>query len=57
MNSVGTFVGTALTDRTIQRLKEVLGTDFAVSIAEGQLNYGEQSELGRDGVMLFGETG
>lgn len=49
--------GTALTDRTIQRLKEVLGTDFAVSIAEGQLHYGEQSELGRDGVMLFGETG
>ena len=49
--------GTALTDRTIARLKEVLGNDFAVSVAEGRLSYGADSELGRDGVMLFGDTG
>lgn len=49
--------GTALTDRTIARLKEVLGNDFAVSVAEGLVNFAEQADLGREGVMLFGDTG
>lgn len=49
--------GTALTDRTIERLTEVLGTEFAVSVAQGELDCGDESELGRDGVVLFGETG
>lgn len=48
--------GTALTDRTIEKLGEVLGKDSSVSVAEAQLQFSENEALEEDGLILF-ETG
>jgi|GEM_PF-2241612 len=44
--------GTALTERTVERLSEVLGGAFSLSVAEGRLDSEEASLVG-EGVVLF----
>ena len=45
--------GTALTERTIEKLAEVLGRDSSVSVAEAQLQFAESEALEEDGLVLF----
>lgn len=45
--------GTALTERAIERLVEVLGTTSLVSVAEPKLQFAESDALTDDGVVLF----
>lgn len=45
--------GTALTDRTIEKLGEVLGKASSVSVAEAQLQFADSEALEEDGLVLF----
>lgn len=45
--------GTALTERTIEKLAEVLGEGSSVSVAEAQLEFAESEALEEDGLLLF----
>ena len=45
--------GTALTERTIDKLAEVLGRESSVSVAEATLEYADCSALEDDGLLLF----
>ena len=45
--------GTALTERTIEKLGEVLGKTSSVSVAEAQLQFADSEALEEDGLLLF----
>jgi len=45
--------GTALTERTIERLADVLGDTFTVSVVAAQANAVESETVGEDGILLF----
>lgn len=45
--------GTALTERTIERLSEVLGPSFAILVAHGGHGYEDETALDEDGLVLF----
>ncbi len=45
--------GTALTERTIERLSDILGESFSVSTAVGRLGQEERSDLVESGLVLF----
>ncbi|MBV1857904.1 MAG: hypothetical protein KUG77_05785 [Nannocystaceae bacterium] len=45
--------GTALTERTIEKLGEILGTGASVAVAEAPLKFAECDALDDDGILLF----